>query len=130
MSEPGEAINDLCSKLESHAEESANNNSANRIYAENVRERIDEVRALIDTRRGAVKGVAISWMQEMQPIAEVVFGQSLEGRPIGSLREYTPTVFDGILGRTCILSTDEMFGPTLSLDLAAADSLPLNAQRS
>jgi hypothetical protein len=109
--------------LNRHAAEVVERSPTSALYAETVRNRAQAVQALITDQIGEVKGVVTSWMEEVQPFAETLFDLNLDGEQLGALREYTPTVFQGIYGRTRILSTDEMFGPTITLDLAAEDSI-------
>jgi hypothetical protein len=89
------------------------------LYAANVFRRAAEVEALLITRTGEVTGVITSWMDDVQPLLEAVFGRDLEGEELGAFQDYTPTIFSGIYGRTRIVSTDEIFGPCIALDLAA-----------
>jgi len=118
-----ESICRFTDALKKHADNSVCTNISNAKYADQTRQRAEAAKELIESKRGAVAGVAISWRAEIQPLAEIVFGRNLDGTQIGLLREYSPTAFEGILGRTCIISTDEMLGAAISLDLAAQDSV-------
>jgi hypothetical protein len=64
-----------------------------------------------------------TWQQDAQPIIEAVFGISLEGQQLGELSEYSPTRFNYIHGRVSIVSTDEIWGQMLSVDLIAVETL-------
>ena len=109
--------------IESHAVDSLETNSSNAKYAETVRLRAQQTKALITNKSGEVKGVVTSWVDDIQPILEVVFNKDLSGHAMGEHREFSPTAFDGIFARICIISTDEIFGPLVALDLVAEDSL-------
>ena len=108
-----------------HADRSLAENASNWKYAEVTKERAEQAQELIDTRSGEVRGVISTWQNSAQLILEVVFGGPLEGHAIGELEKYSPTKFDGICGRVRIVSTDEMWGPVLSLDLIADETLKI-----
>ena len=109
----------LVDALSYQAGEIAMRNPGNTLYANSVFRRAAEVEALLITKTGKVKGVVTSWADEVQPLLEAVFGRSLEGEELGAFQDYAPTIFSGIYGRTRIVSTDEIFGPCIALDLAA-----------
>ncbi len=108
--------------LEAHAAQSIESSNHNLIYAENVRRRSEELRTLILGKTGIVEGVAISWIDEIRPLAELFFDIELDGQELGAYRKFRPTAFRGIYARTKILSSDEVFGPTISLDIAAQEA--------
>lgn len=114
----------LLAVLESHAADSLEKNATNAQYAESVRLRAQQASALITSKSGEVKSLVASWVDDVQPVVETVFGMDLSGHQIGEHEGYTPTVFESVYGRIRIVSTDEMFGPVLALDLAAEDCLP------
>lgn len=105
--------------LKTHAADTLQSSPSNARYAEGVRGKAEEVRELIETRAGSVKSVAATWIEDMRPIMEALFGINLEGHQLGEYAEYRPTVFDGISGRARIVSVDETWGPALILDLTA-----------
>jgi len=93
-------------------------------HSRNANLKIQKFIALLEDRAGLLQGVYIDWVNGMQPIAEAVFGTDLNGHKLGEHKEYSATIFDDIEGRIHIISTDEMWGPTLSLDLTAENSKP------
>jgi hypothetical protein len=117
----------LIAILESHAADSLAKNTSNAKYAETVRLRAQQAEVLITNKSGEVISMAASWLEDMQPIVETVFATDLNGHPIGEYQAYMPTVFAGVFGRTRIVSTDEMFGPVIALDLASEHYLTKRA---
>lgn len=109
----------LVDTLSYQAGEIVMRNPGNVLYAASVFRRAAEVEALLITKTGEVRGVVNSWTNELQPLLEAVFGRSLEGEQLGTFQDYVPTIFNGIYGRTRVVSTDEIFGPCIALDLAA-----------
>lgn len=104
--------------LEAHAEDALSRGETNQPYANQVRGRAVMVRDLLEGGApGEVRGVVSTWTNDMRPIAELLFGVGLEERRIGDHVDYSPTVFDGVKARVRMLSSDEMLGPTLSLDM-------------
>jgi hypothetical protein len=114
----------LLAVLELHAADSLEKNATNAKYAESVRLRAQQASALITSKSGEVKSLVASWVDDVQPVVETVFGMDLSGHQIGEHEGYMPTVFKSVYGRIRIISTDEIFGPVLALDLAAEDCLP------
>jgi len=110
-------------RLLAHASESAERDSSNELYAEAVRSNASKVEELLTAKTGKVAGVAASWTNEMQPLLETLLGRSIEGEPLGAFKDYVPTALNGIYARARIVSVDEMFGPSLILDVAAEDGL-------
>lgn len=113
-------------KLMAHAADAAERNTSNELYAERIRSATDKVKELLATKTGEFPGVATSWTTDMQPLIETLYGRSIEGEPLGAFKDFTSTAIEGIYARTRIVSIDEMFGPSLTLDLVAEDSLPEN----
>ncbi len=111
--------NKLAEALEQHAADSLVSNPSNAIYAEAVREKSQWVQELISSKSGAVPGVLASWMPKIVPVAELLFGEDFSKHPLGDFIDYGPTALDGVAGRLKIVSIDEIFGPTVVLDLAA-----------
>lgn len=95
-------------------------------YVEATRKKAAQLEEVIHDREGGIRGLVIGWMDDVRPVAESLFGVSLEGQPIGNFGDeqgtYHPTVFEDIGGRVRILSTDEIWGPTLSLDIIGQKS--------
>jgi hypothetical protein len=115
----------LIDLLSFHAGEIAMNSPGSALYAASVFRRAAEVEALLINKAGEVKGVVTSWEYAVQPLLEAVFGRSLEGEELGAFRDYSPTIISGVYGRTRIVSTDEIFGPCIALDLAAESAIGL-----
>jgi hypothetical protein len=113
----------LVDMLNNHADRVVEENTSNSQYAETVRLRAQQTQRLIDDRSGEARSVIATWERHAQPIIEAVFGMPLEGQEIGDLAEYSLTRFGGIYGRVRIVSTDEIWGPALALDLIAEDTL-------
>lgn len=103
--------------LEAHAEAVLSESHTNGVYAENVRRRARVVEGIINGDIGTVRGVVCTWTDDIQPIAETLFGTDLDGHAIGEHKDYSPTVFSGVDARVRMLSSDEMLGPSLSLDI-------------
>ncbi len=120
------AIN-LIDLLEAHAVETLETSPTNALYADRVRQSAVRVGELLTTRTGELISVVSTWRSGFKPIAEAVFGISLELWETDTLQvthaEFLPTVIDGILGRVNRLSDDEIMGPLLSLDLIGESSV-------
>lgn len=114
---------ELVYMLNDHAEKVLAENKSNSQYAQVVRLRAQEVEDLIDSKSGEITGVISTWEKSAQPIIEAVFGMSLKGHQVGELSDYSPTRFSDIYGRVRIVSADEIWGPALSLDLIARETL-------
>lgn len=120
------AIN-LVELLESHAQETLEASPTNALYVDRVRQNAVKVGELIANRTGEVTSVVSTWRGGFRPIAEAVFGLSLELRETDRLQvthaEFTHTTMEGIVGRVTRLSDDEIMGPLLSLDLKSSKSV-------
>ena len=114
----------LLDVVEQHAALSLTRSGSNAPYVEETRRRLVDAQALILSQTGEVEGLMACWISEIRPAAEILFGD-LTNRDIGSTKDYTPTLFVGVYARTRIMSIDEIFGPTVSLDLIAQDQLPV-----
>jgi hypothetical protein len=131
MSRSPEAVTSPTASLQTllyrHIEAASSAGDVNAKYVEAAKGKLDKLDGFIKSREGQIRGLAIGWTSDVQPIAENIFGQSLEGRPIGELGgeqgSYNPTVFEGIQGRLRIISVDEIWGPMLSLDLIGQEAL-------
>ena len=113
----------LVSMLNNHADRTVEENTSNSQYAEAVKLEAQQAQRLIDDRSGEVRSVIATWERHAQPIIEAVFGIPLEGQHIGDLSAYSLTTFDDIYGRIRIVSTYEIWGPALALDLIAEVTL-------
>jgi hypothetical protein len=110
---------DFIGLLEAHADKALEDSETNLMYADNVRRRARMVEKLLNGEIGTVKGVVCTWTDDIQPIAEALFGTDLNEHAIGEHIDYTPTVFPGVDARIRMLSSDEMLGPSLSLDITS-----------
>lgn len=110
------------SLLEEHADATLEKSETNRIYADNVRRRARMVEGLLNGEVGTVSGVVCTWTDDIQPIAEALFDTDLADREIGAHVDFTPTVFPGIEARIRMISSDEMLGPTLCLDMTNGEA--------
>ena len=111
-------IDTLVLMLNAHAESSLQRSSRNQPYAEYVKAKAEELRGLLEGKDCEIQGLMLSWMSEIQPVAEYMFGADLHETKLGEHKDYKETIFDGVYARTRILSIDEIFGPTISLDVA------------
>ena len=118
-----ETPDSLCQLLINHADDTSRENISNSLYAAAVRGKIEALKTLIDTQSGEVRSIISTWEKQARPIIETLFGTSLEGHRLGDFAEYSPTRFEGVCGRVRIISTDEIWGPALTVDLAGSKSL-------
>jgi hypothetical protein len=104
--------------LERHADQVLRESGTNQLYAETVKRRARMVEGLLNGEIETIRGVVSTWTDDIKPIAEAVFGEGLDGHFIGEHEDYSPTIFPGVSARIRMLSSDEMLGPTLSLDMS------------
>jgi hypothetical protein len=115
--------------LKDHSDTTYRKDPANNFqYSRDVRLRALALQQLIETGRteegeSEITGVAISRIKNLKTIVEIVFGEKIPEEQEGVQSEYTPTVFEGIYGRTELLSVHAMHGSMVSLDFAAEDSM-------
>ncbi len=105
--------------LNSHAEACLQRSASNFQYAEDVRQQAKRLIDLVEGRVGRIDGLMSTWMPDIKPVVEELFGVDLGGVELGAYGNFLPTVFPGVYGRTYILSLDEVNGPTVSLDVAS-----------
>lgn len=109
--------------LYQHAEE-ASRIPTNLLYTERVQRNAGNIQTLINNQSGEVCGVVVAWREKVRPLADMILSDpDLTNLSLAEPGEYQPTVFDGILGRTRLVSMDEIMGPMIALDLVAEETL-------